>query len=231
MSNNTINNNTNNNFNTVDAATLAMLQEFVATHQVTPEMLKEVAKQQKNNFVYSDAANHIAVCNACGQEFNVADIPAAFADACKKQGICPECAEAFARTEALKANLRNKNISARGSKVVVHGGKKVGQRLQAMFNDAIKSENFSEEIFAKFLDFTYSNQTLKFSSYPLLTDVTDIPEAEIKENREYYKRFYSKPYEIFSKKIRLCSQIVDKQFEACEAEFKKLGLVNADIQY
>ena len=221
----------NNNNNTVDAATLAMLQQFITEHQVTPEMLKAVAKQQKSNFVYSDAVNHIAVCNACGQEFSTDDIPATFADACKKSGICPECAAAFARVESLKTNLKNKNISARGNKVVINGGKNVGARLKAMFGDAIKSENFTEEILAKFMDLDYSNQALKFSSYPFVVDITDVSEAEIKENREYYKRFYSKPYEIFSKKIRLCSQIFDKQLEACEAEFKKLDLIDENAQY
>ena len=221
----------NNNNNTVDAATLAMLQQFITEHQVTPEMLKAVAKQQKNNFVYSDAANHIAVCNSCGEEFNTDDIPATFVDACKKSGICPKCAEAFARVETLKANLRNKNISAHGSKVVIHGGKNVGARLKAMFSDVIKSENFTEEMLAQFMDPDYSNQALKFSSYPFVTDVTGVSEAEIKENREYYKRFYSKPYEIFGRTVKLCSQIFDKQLEASQAEFKKLGLIAEDAQY
>ena len=226
-------NNTINNTAVINASQeqINMMLAFMQQNNIPLTALKEVAKQQKDNFNYSDATNHIAVCNGCGKEFNTTELPQTFVDACRKQGICAECAAIFAQPEALKASLKSKNISAHGSKIVINGGKNVGARLKAMFSNAIKSPNFNEEILAQFMDATYSNQNLKFSSYPFVIDITNISEVEMKESRDYYKRFYSKPYEILGYKIRLCSQIFDAQFNACEREFKKLGLIDADAQY
>jgi len=225
------NQNTINNtvvISTDDAQKMADLLAYIQQNGVTPDMLKQIAKQQKDNFNYIDAANRIATCNGCGEEFNTDDIPATFLDACRKQGICPKCAAVFAQAEMLRANLKNKNITSHGSKIVVNGGKSVGKRLQAMFADAIASEQFNEDMLNQFLDNTYSNQVLKFSSYPFCVDVTDVSEAEIKDNKDFYKRFYSRVYEILGHKIRLCSQIFDAQLAACQKEFTKLGLIDKE---
>ena len=224
-------NNSNNNTVTVstdDAQKMADLLAYIQRNGVTLDMLKQIAKQQKDNFNYVDAANHIATCNSCGEEFNTDDIPQTFLDACKKSGICPKCAAIFAQADALRANLRNKNITSHGSKIIVNGGKSVGKRLQAMFADAIASPNFNEEILANFLDANYSNKVLKFSSYPFCVDITDVSDEEIKDNRDFYKRYYSKSYQILGKKIKLCSQIFDAQLLACQNEFAKLNLIDKE---
>ena len=229
---NTVNNNNNSVIiSTTDVDKLAMLKQFMQDNNIPPEIMKQIVKAPKEKFNYTDDTHEIAICNGCNKEFAIADIPEVFVDACKKQGICPDCAAIFAKVELLKTNLKNKNISTHGSKAVINGGKNVGQRLKNLFSDAIKSENFNEEILTKFMDTDYSNHVLKFSSYPFIVDITNVSETEQSENKNYYKRFYSKPYEIFGRKIKLCSQIFDKQLEACEAEFKKLGLVDEDAQY
>ena len=190
-----------------------------------------MVKKPKDHFTYIDETNSIATCNACGNEFNTNDIPDIHQERCKKSGICPDCAAQFAKTEALQNILKSKNIKNGGNKITINGGKAVGKRLQQMFSDVIASENFTEEIFAKFLDVDYSNKTLKFASYPFLIDISDISEEEMKNNRNYYKRFYARPYTVLNRKVRLCAQIYDAQLTACQKEFKNLGLIDEEANY
>ena len=214
-----------------DTKKLEMLKQFMQQNNISPDVLKQVTKAPKEKFNYIDETHEMAICNACSKEFIIASIPQDFIDTCKKQGICPECAAIFAQAESLKAALKTKNISSRGSKVIINGGKNVGTRLKVMFYDAITSPNFTEEIFVQFLDTEYSRKVLKFSSYPFLINITNINEKEQSENKNFYKRFYSKPYQIFDKTVKLCSQIFDRQFEACQKEFKKLNLIDTNTQY
>lgn len=211
-----------------DNEKIALLKQFLDQNNISPDILKTVIKKQsQDKFNYTDDTKTTAICNACDNEFIVADIPAEFTDSCHQSGICPHCAEIFAKASALNNTLKSKHISTRNSKIV-NGGKNVGSRLKIMFTDAIKSVNFTEDIFNKFLDIDYSNKNLKFSSYPFLIDVTNITDAEQFEHKDYYKRFYSKPFLIFDKRVKMCSQIFDKQFEACQTEFKELGLISED---
>jgi len=214
-----------------DNEKLTLLKQFLDQNNISPDILKTVIKKQSHDkFNYIDDTKTTATCNACDNEFIIDNIPSEFIDICQKQGICSHCASIFAQADALHNTLKSKHISTRNSKII-NGGKNVGSRLKIMFNDAIKSPNFTEEILNKFMDITYSNQNLKFSSYAFLIDVTNITDTEQLEHKDYYKRFYAKPFTIFGKTIKMCSQIFDRQFEACKKEFIKLNLINEENEY
>ena len=229
INNNNINNSNNNVVLTVDSSKMELLKQFMSQNQISENDLKQLMKKQKTNFNFIDEAKGIATCNACGNEFNTNDIPDIHQERCKKSGICPDCAAQFAKTEALQNILKSKNI--KNGKIVINGGKNVGQRLKQMFADAITSENFTDEIFAKFLDIDYSNKTLKFASYPLLVDITEMTSDDLQENKDYLKRFYARPYTVLNRKVRLCAQIYDAQLTACQKEFKNLGLIDEEANY
>ena len=230
MSNNSINN--NKVVINVSNDKAAIFEAFLREQGLTIDDVKALVKKPADKFNFVDDNKTIASCNACGEEFNVNDIPEAFIEACRKQGICPSCAKKFAEVATLTASLKAKNISAKsGAKIVVNGGQQVAKRLRTAFADAIKSENFNEDVLIKLLDQDYSHDTLKFSSYPFLIDITDVSQEEIKENQNYYKRFAAKVYDLFGHKVRMCSQIYNAQFEASIAAFKSLNLIDESAQY
>ena len=106
----------------------------------------------------------------------------------------------------------------------------MGERLRVAFAEAIKSPNFTPDIFNDFCDLGYCRHKLKFSSYPMIVDITGFSDAEMKENKDFYGHYGITKYQVLGKTIRLTNQIYEKNFIACILEFKRLGLIPQDVE-
>ena len=221
-------NNSNLNNNAISEEMVAQFRTFMAQSGLTLEQMRALAKEQaKSKFVYVEGSTKIATCNACGNEFDTTNLPDSVADTCRKSGICPDCAAKLAAASAVTAVLKAKKISSKsGGKVIVNGGKGVGQRLKAAIRDAIESPNFNSEILANFCDLTWSHSNFKFSAWPILIDVTGLGKEDQKDLCG--NRFYADIISIGDAQYRICSQIYDAQFSAGIATLKQLGLIDKD---
>ena len=182
-----------------------------------------------DNIVYTDEAKTTGVCKCCKEEFVLSDYTAEELADSYRLGLCPKCAAQFAKFKALDAQLKSEHIS--GTRQVINGGQQVGQRLKAAFAEALKSENLTQEILDNWQDLNYTRKNLKFSSYPFLTNVTNVTDEEQKMNKTYYKRFYSTPYSILNGKYRLNAQITATQLTAAINEFKRLNLIAENSEF
>ena len=195
---------------------------------------------------YADEEKTVGVCKYCAGEFEVNELTEADFKICSKFGLCPNCAKRYLEFRKIDFVLKQKKAKTATKRIVINGGQSVGKRLRAAFVDAIRSPNLTKEIISFWTDeffydednwslddngSGYSRVYLHFSSYPFLIDVTDISEEELKERKDYYARFGKKRYQIFGRTYRMCGQIYEKNFIACIAEFKRLGLIPQDAEY
>ena len=108
----------------------------------------------------------------------------------------------------------------------------MGERLRKVFVEAVvNNSNFTVDMFNDFCDPSYCGRVLKFSSYPMIIDVTNVNNSE-QRFLEDYRRYYGvTKYQVLGRTIRLTNQIYEKNLVACIAEFKRLGLIPQDAEY
>lgn len=234
--------NTNNTTNTTNTNATAFVIEGIAQEQLAALLasagyadakisVKTPKKRTVDYIDYVDEDHKTGLCKACHKEFTLGDYTEDELESAKKLGMCPSCANSYLKWKEIDAELKRGGHKTAGTKVIVDGGKAVGKRLRAAFMDAIKSPNFDIDIFNDFCDLGYCRSELKFSSYPFITDVTDISDEELQENKDFYKRYGATRYTVFGRTIRLSGQIYEKNLVAAVSVFKKLGLIDQDAEY
>lgn len=180
---------------------------------------------------YVDEDHKIGLCKACHKEFELASYTEEEIESAKKLGMCPECASQYLKWKEIDASLKREGHKTAGTKMIVDGGKNVGKRLRAAFVAAIESPNFTADIFNDFADLSYCRNELKFSSYPMIIDVTGVSDAEMKEQKSLYGRYGATRYNVLGKTVRLTGQIYEKNLVAAIACFKRLGLIDQDAEF
>lgn len=207
---------------------LAILQQAGLAQNVT---IKQPKVRIIDKLAYIDEAKTVAICSANHEhQFNIGELDEETQIAVKKSGLCPQCLHIIEAAAKIKSTL-NYMPSTR---TVIKGGHKDGERVRQMINEAINSKNFTEEILESFLDPAYSSTTLKFSSFTFFKEITGMNAEEIKAARVIngHPRYLSKPIiNAFGRQFVICNNIYSTQRAAVEQEFKRLRLINNEINY
>ena len=234
-------NNTNTNINTtsangfiVEGLSQEALAELLVKAGYTDAKVSAapVPKKRVVDYIdYVDEEHTIGLCKACHKEFELASYTEEEIESAKKLGMCPECASQYLKWKEIDASLKREGHKTAGTKMIVDGGKSVGKRLRAAFVEAIKSPNFDADIFNDFADLSYCRNELKFSSYPMIIDITGVSDAEMKEQNSLYGRYGATRYNVLGKTVRLTGQIYEKNLIAAVATFKRLGLIDQNAEF
>ena len=234
-------------FYNVESFSPKQIQTVLAKISGSDVKVKRILSKKFVDYIdYADEEKTIGVCKYCAGEFEVNELTEFDFKICSNFGLCPNCAKRYLEFRKIDSVLKQKKAKTATKRIVINGGQSVGKRLRAAFADAIQSPNLTKEIILFWTDERfydednwcleddgsgYSRVYLHFSSYPFLIDVTDISEEELKARKDYYARFGKKRYQIFGRTYRMCGQIYEKNFIACIAEFKRLGLIPQDAEY
>ena len=197
--------------------------------------------------------DNIGVCKYCEEKFNTHQISDEDFELCRQYGLCPTCARKYLKFKEMdKAVMIQKFLFEKEKKapleilcagyklafwglyrrILFKGGHRVGERLRKVFVEAVvNNSNFTVDMFNDFCDPSYCGRVLKFSSYPMIIDVTNVNNSE-QRFLEDYRRYYGvTKYQVLGRTIRLTNQIYEKNLVACIAEFKRLGLIPQDAEY
>lgn len=211
-------------------------------------------KGKSNQIIYKYGTDNIGVCKYCEEKFNTHQISDEDFELCRQYGLCPTCARKYMKFKEMdKAVIIQKFLFEKEKKaplevlragyklafwglyrrILFKGGHRVGERFRRVFVDAvINNPAFTINMFNDFTDCSYCSKVLKFGSYPMIIDVTNVSDSEQRFLKEdLYGCYGVTRYRVFDRTIRLINQIYEKNLVACIAEFKRLGLIPQDAEY
>ena len=194
--------------------------EILQQYGISTENIIISSSKKADRLEYTDDGK--AICRYSKEEFDLNDFDQEMQEKSKKLGIHPKYINILEEADKIKKLIKGIRLSHKNT-----GEISPGKQIRHFIQDAFNQNLITDEIIDKLTDKSFSTQKMSLA-YPMLKEVTNLSDEEIKtirkDNKGHY-RYSPTTYTYDNRQFMLTNDLYERNLEKVKNTFIELNIL------